>query len=160
MYPTVGSRFLLAMIGTFLATLVILAGAGFAVVAMTVPQPRDPFRAGAFEFDLAPGWWCELEGTEYVCNPPGKAPYSAIAVIATKQRNKDDNLAAYEDHLKQSQQVTDVAGSSTMSVVSYVKRVKLGDAEWIEALHLGSEIPHHPQPYHILQRTPRISAFW
>ena len=59
-----GSRFLVSLLGTFLATLVILIGAGYVITQMTVRQPRDPFRAGSFEFDLAPGWWCELEETE------------------------------------------------------------------------------------------------
>jgi len=26
-----------------------------------VPAMRDVFRTAAFEFDLAPGWWCELD---------------------------------------------------------------------------------------------------
>ena len=132
---------------TLLATVVILAGVGYSITEMTVRKPRDPFRAGSFEFDLAPGWWCELEDTEYVCNPPGKPPYSAIAIIAIKERNRDDNLQAYEDHLKQPQRLDTNARTSTVSVVSYVKRIRLGHAEWVEALHVGSEVPNYDTYY-------------
>jgi hypothetical protein len=136
-------RFLGSALATFLAVVVILAGAGYAAIEMTVRQPRDPFRAGSFEFDLAPGWWCELDGTEYVCIPPVKAPYPAIAIIAIKERNKDDNLQTYEDHLKQSQHLTDGSTSAVLNV----GRVKLGHAEWVESLHRGSEVPNFDTYY-------------
>jgi len=142
-----GSRFLLSLLMTLLATVIILVGAGYAVTRLAVQQPHDPFRTGSFEFDLAPGWWCELEGTEYVCNPPGKPPYSAIAIMAVKERGNDDNLQAYEAHLRQPQAATDQAGDSKLSVVSYVKRVRLGHVEWVEALQLGSEIPNYHTYY-------------
>jgi hypothetical protein len=74
-------------------------------------------------------------------------PYSAIAIIAIKERGADDNLMAYEDHLRQSRQLSDKTGSGGASVVSYVKRVRLGHAEWVEALHLGSEVPNYDTYY-------------
>jgi hypothetical protein len=132
---------------TFVATVAVLATAGYTVVKLTLHQPRDPFRTGAFEFDLAPGWWCETDGATYVCSPPGKPPYAAIVVIAMKERGDVDNRQAYEDFLKQPRQVTDSTGHTTMSVVSYVKHVKLGHTDWIEALHSGSEISNYDTYY-------------
>jgi hypothetical protein len=142
-----GSRFLVSLLGTFLATLVILIGGGYAITQMTVRQPRDPFRTGSFEFDLAPGWWCELEDSEYVCTPPGQPPHPAIAVIAVKERSRGENLQAYEEHLKQPQKVSDRAGGTVLSEVSYVKRSRLGQVEWVEALQLGSEVPNYDTYY-------------
>jgi hypothetical protein len=63
-----GTRFLTTLLIAFLVTAVVLGGAGYTVTRIAVPTPRDVFRALAFEFDLAPGWWCELDETEYVCN--------------------------------------------------------------------------------------------
>jgi hypothetical protein len=143
----VGRLFLIAAIGTFMATVVILAGAGYAITEVSVRQPRDPFRTGSFEFDLASGWWCELEGSEYVCEPPGKPPHATIAIIAIKERGADDNLKAYENHLRQPKPPDGKAGSGTMSVVSWVKRIKLGNAEWVEALHVGSEATNYDTYY-------------
>jgi hypothetical protein len=143
-----GSRFVVSLIGTFLVTLTVLIGAGYAVTQMAVRQPRDPFRAGSFEFDLAPGWWCELSGTEYVCTPAGKAPHAAIAVIAIKERNAQDSLQAYEEHLRNPQRSVD-RGKETnaLSEVRYVRRHKLGTVEWVEALHVGSEIANYHTYY-------------
>src|SRR4051812_49096404 len=93
------TRFLTAFLTCFVATVAILGGAGYLVTRVAVPPPRELFRTGAFEFELAPGWWCELDGTEYVCTPPSKPPHPAIAIIAMKERNGQDNLAAYEKHL-------------------------------------------------------------
>jgi hypothetical protein len=143
----IGSRFLVSAVGSFLVTVAILASAGYAISEMSVRQPGDPFRAGSFEFDLAPGWWCEREKTEYVCNPSGRPPYSAIAIVAIKDRNESDNLKTYEDHLSQPRLVGDGASNKKMSVVSFVKRVKLGHAEWVEALHLGSEVLNYDTYY-------------
>jgi hypothetical protein len=104
-----------------------------------VKQPPDPFRTGSFEFNLAPGWWCDIEGTDYVCNPPGKPPYAAIAIMSIKERGADDTLTAYGNHLSQPKQPADGAIKSSVSEVVYVERIKLGHAEWVEALHRGSE---------------------
>jgi hypothetical protein len=157
-YFAVGRLFLTTAMAAFMATVAILAGAGYAIVEITqsagraithtpTDQPRDLFRTGSFEFNLASGWWCELEGSEYVCDPPGKPPYAAIAIIAIKERGADDNLNAYENHLQQPRRLDGKAGSDAMSVVSWIKRVKLGNEEWVEALHLGSEVPNYDTYY-------------
>ena len=65
-----GSRFLTALLSSFALTLAVLGAAGYAVTVLTVPAPRELLRTAAFEFDLAPGWNCDREGTEWVCHPP------------------------------------------------------------------------------------------
>ena len=62
-------HFLTAALTAFLATVVVLGGGGYLASQLMVPPMRDVFRTAAFEFDLAPGWWCELDGSEYVCSP-------------------------------------------------------------------------------------------
>src|SRR5262245_9951516 len=100
---SVGGRFLISLLTAFLLTLAVLGGLGYAVTQTAVPPTRDVFRSAFFEFDLAPGWWCCLDGGEYVCHPPGKPPHDAIAIMAMKERNDEDNLDAYEAHLRQPQ---------------------------------------------------------
>ena len=139
-------RFICTFAAAFLATVSILGGAGYAVSRMTFSTPRDVFRAGYFEFELSPGWWCELDGTEYICTPPGKPPHEAIAVIAMKERNKDDTLEAYEAHLKQPQK-TGGNDSGALSVVKKFGRRTIGDHVWVESLHSGSEIQNFDTYY-------------
>jgi hypothetical protein len=141
-------RFLVATSITFLITVVVLGGGGYLASQLMVPPMRDVFRTAAFEFDLAPGWWCELDGSEYVCSPPGKPPYEAIAVLAMKERNDQDNLKAYEDHLKQPQPIDNGAGrEKKFSEVREIRRSVIGAHEWVEALHSGSEIPNYDTYY-------------
>jgi hypothetical protein len=142
-----GVRFLLALMIAFLVTLVVLGGAGYAVTRIAVAPARDIFRAAAFEFELASGWWCELDGSEYVCSPAGKPPYSAIAVIAMKERNEKDNLKAYEDHLRQLQQSGGSNGEGKLPEAGSLKRRTIGSQEWVEAGLSGSELPNFETYY-------------
>ena len=137
-----GSRFLAWLLVTAIATLAGLAGIGFLVTKLSVSPPREKFLTSYFEFDLAPGWRCELDGTEHVCQP-GPPPTNAIIVMAMKKRNDKDNLAAYEAHLKEPQKVVSQDGTERTSEVRYVNRKMLGRHEWVESLHLGSEIPNY-----------------
>jgi hypothetical protein len=145
---SVGSRFLISLLGAFFVTLAVLAGAGYLVAQIGVRAPRDPFRAGSFEFDLAPGWWCERESGTFVCTPPGAPPHAAIAIIAVKERSDQDSLERYEEHLRQAHPpAADANPGGKLSEVRYVKRVTLGHAQWIESLQAGSEIPNYDTYY-------------
>lgn len=138
-----GSRFVASLLTSFLVTLVALASAGYAVTQLFVPQPRDVFRTGFFEFELAPGWECGLDGTEYVCQAPGERQKGAIAVIATKERGPKsmDSLQAYEEHLRSPKRPAIDSDNSTPSTVVRAQRIWLGGKEWVESLHFGSELP-------------------
>lgn len=139
-------HFITSFAASFLLTLALLGGGGYAVTRAALTPPRDVFRTGYFEFQLAPGWWCELDGTEYVCTPPGKPPHEAIAVIAMKERNNQDTLDAYEAHLRQPQK-TGGAESASLSVVKKLERRVIGEHLWVEALHSGSEITNFDTYY-------------
>lgn len=137
-----GSRFLAALVTSFCITLLVLAGAGYAVTELAVSAPRDVFRTGFFEFEIAPGWECSLDGTEYVCQARGAKQKGAIAVIAMKERRQDmDSLDAYEAHLRQPQQFDRSPGSTASpSVIKKVGRIRLAGKDWVEALHFASEL--------------------
>lgn len=149
------SRFWLSFVLSFALTLAALAAVGLAMAKLIVATPREQFFTSYFEFDLAAGWSCGLEGTEYVCNPPGDPPRSAIAVIAMKERSQQDRLDAYETHLRAPQPVTNADGTSTMSEPRFVRRTVLGGKEWVEALHLGSELPDY-QTYYLATTTSNL----
>jgi hypothetical protein len=136
-----GSRFIVWLMAAFLSTLGLLGGIGYAASMIWVAEPRDIYRNPAFEFPLAKGWWCETDGTEDVCYPPGEKPHRAIAVIAIKLRNDQDNLDAYEAHLRAPQPIGAAkAGTPQLSEVRYVRREMLGGRQWVTSLHANSEI--------------------
>ena len=137
-----GSRFVIALLTAFVLTLSVL-GAIYAATRLAMPTPRDRFLTSYFEFDLAPGWSCELDGTEYVCEPAGKPPFPAIAVIAMKERNNKDSLEEYQAHLRAQQPITAKNGETRLSEVREIKRTMLGGKEWVESLHAESELPNY-----------------
>jgi hypothetical protein len=142
-----GTRFFLALLICFAVTAAVLGGAGYGVAELLAPARRELFRGPGFDFELARGWWCELDETEYVCTPPGKPPHEAIAIMAVKERNSQDNLQAYEEHLKKQQGSGDPSNAD-----GQVKHRMLGSQEWVEARLLGSEVPNY-QTYYLATNT-------
>jgi hypothetical protein len=136
-----GARFLIALFASMLLSLAVLGGAGYAVSQLTVPAPREVVRTPSFEFELAPGWQCRREGAETSCYPTDKKPSAAVIIFAVKLRNKDDTLAAYRQHLETPQKRPDTDGSpGSLSTIRFVRQRELGGREWMEALHVDSEL--------------------
>jgi hypothetical protein len=144
----VRARFFVILLTTFFVTAAVLGGAGYGITQILVPAPRELFRGPAFDFELARGWWCELDSGAYVCTPPGKPPYAATAIMAVKERSSSDNLQAYEEHLRKPKALGDPnKGAGQVSEIRYVRRRTLGAHEWVEALHVGSEVPNYETYY-------------
>jgi hypothetical protein len=122
-----------ALTAAVLGVIGLLAAWLFAPAA---PQPR--LITDTFEFTLAPGWTCDLEEGDHVCTK-GKPPHEAIAIITLKRRGPDDNLAAYEEHLR----APKPGNAGTLSTVESVGHVALAGHDWVEAVHLGSEVPNY-----------------
>jgi hypothetical protein len=131
--------FLAAAALSFALTVAGMGGIGLLAARFLAPPPPLPrFIADTFEFTLAPHWICDLEDTEYVCWK-GKPPHEAIAIIAMKRRGPEDNLAAYEKHLR-TQRLGVNDGPSTFIEVN---RRMLAGHEWVEATHLSSEVRNY-----------------
>jgi hypothetical protein len=131
--------FFSTLAATFVATFGGLAVAGFGAALLFAPSTPPPrFISDTFEFNLAPGWACDLEDTDYVCWK-GKPPHDAIAIITRKRRGSDDNLDAYEEHLRTPRTRQDGAQSR----IRIVRRRPLAGYEWVEGVHEGSEVPNY-----------------
>ena len=142
----------------FAATLAGLSGIGLVAGRFLAPsEPLPRFITDTFEFTLAPAWECDLEETEYVCSK-GKPPHEAIAIIAMKRRGKGDNLADYKDYL--SRPKTDQDG--TPSTIRSVTRRPLAGYEWIEAVHVSSEIRNYITIYlaTVTSQVGVLATFW
>lgn len=127
----------------FSATIAALAGAAWLTSWLIAPGPPPKrFITDIFELDLAPGWSCDLDETEYVCRK-GRPPTASIAIIAMKRRNAEDNLDAYEDHLRHPQANPD----GTVPELRSLKRRRLVNHEWVEGVQLSSEIANYVTVY-------------
>jgi hypothetical protein len=138
------ASFFIAAGAAFVVTLAaltpfILGGAGLLPTKLIVARPPR-FITDTFEFVLEPGWSCDLEDAEHVCTK-GKPPNDVIAIIALKRRGPEDNLTAYENHLR------DPNWGLPDSRILSVERRSLAGSEWIEGVRDSSEVRNYTTIY-------------
>ncbi len=98
--------------------------------------------------DLPIGWECTLEGTEYICQSTiEERKKEAIFVFAAKMRAKSDSLEYYKAYLKKRKSLKLPTGERVVSEPKYVKLSKINSQDWVDALHLSSEIPGYYTRY-------------
>ncbi|MBF0206027.1 MAG: hypothetical protein HQK53_03980 [Oligoflexia bacterium] len=94
------------------------------------------------EFELPPGWECALEGSEWVCQSDNvDRKKEAIIILVAKIRGEQDTLEQYLAYLKQTKTYTLPGGRAQVSEPKYAKQAGINDHQWIDALHLASEVP-------------------
>jgi hypothetical protein len=94
------------------------------------------------EFELPPQWQCNLEGAEWVCQSSDPAKKKdAIIVLAAKLKGDQDSLDQYTSYLKAAKSWTSVQGRAVKSEPKYVKNAVINGENWVDALHMESEIP-------------------
>jgi hypothetical protein len=122
-----------------MATLVVIGGLGWLVSRMLVTPPPNRLVTDTFQMDLADGWTCQVGGIAWTC-VPAIGDKSAVAIMAMKYRAPEDNPEAFTEYLRTPKPMTMQDGSTQLSKVEYVKVSRIGDHDWVDALHLGSEI--------------------
>jgi len=99
-------------------------------------------------FELPDRWECHLEGTEWVCNSQLKGnSREAIIVLTAKEVDPKDTFEAYETHLKIARTVPGPKSQPLKSEVKHVRRRQIAGHEWVDAMHLSSEIPGYYTRY-------------
>ena len=94
------------------------------------------------EFELPNGWVCSLEGTEWVCQSENKdRQKEAIIILAAKIRGEQDSLDGYTTYLKAPKSFTLPGGKSQVSEAKYTKMENINNQQWVDSLHLASEVP-------------------
>jgi len=94
------------------------------------------------EFELPSGWECALEGSEYVCQSDNKdRQKESIIILAAKIRGEQDTLDEYMAYLKKAKDYSLPGGKRQISEPKNVKLSNINDQQWVDALHLASEVP-------------------
>lgn len=94
------------------------------------------------EFELPPGWECALEGSEYVCQSENAdRKKESIIILAAKIRGEQDSLDEYMAYLKKTKEYNLPGGKKQVSEPKNTKMSKVNDHQWVDALHLASEVP-------------------
>lgn len=114
-----------------------------AALFVTLGASAKTFKTQFIKIDLPPNWDCRQEEIDWVCQPDNLAERSeAILVVVTKSVNEvDDTLDKYEEELKKERDMRDLLGNAYKSQIKYVRRREIQKWPWVDALHLGSEIP-------------------
>ncbi len=115
----------------------------FLVFLLSTVSFGKSFQTDFLRFNLPEGWSCVKEEIDWVCQPDSlKQRSEALMVVVVKAVNEiDDTLEKYESILKETRELRDLAQKEYTSQVKYVSRKKIKDREWVDSLHLGSEIP-------------------
>ncbi len=118
----------------------ILASALFLIFSQI--SLADKFANQFVEFELPPLWQCSLEGAEWVCQSKVETKKrDAIIVLAAKLKGDQDSLDQYLAYVKNPKTYTSIQGKSVTSEHKYSKTMDINGHPWVDALHLGSEIP-------------------
>jgi hypothetical protein len=93
-------------------------------------------------FVLPVGWSCVIEGAEYVCQSENKdRQKEAIIILAAKLRGDQDTLDEYKKYLDEKKSYQIPGGSKQISDPKYTKLINKNSWQWVDSLHLASEVP-------------------
>lgn len=99
------------------------------------------FENSYISFELPERWSCEQIDLQWACSPDDpRNKTQAIIVIAAKVAGPEDNLQAFEAHLKRPKMLTTTEGTPVPSKVMHAKPRRIGNQVWVEGLHLSSEV--------------------
>lgn len=94
------------------------------------------------EFELPPQWECALEGSEYVCQSENaERKKEAIIILAAKIRGEQDSIDEYMAYLKKTKEYNLPGGKKQISEPKNTKMTTIAAHQWVDALHLASEVP-------------------
>jgi hypothetical protein len=114
----------------------------FLLILWGARSEAKPFSSKYCEFELPPGWECALEGTEWVCQSENAdRKKESIIILAAKIRGEQDGLDQYMAYLKKSKEYSLPGGKKQISEPKSTKMSKVNDHQWVDALHLASEVP-------------------
>jgi hypothetical protein len=112
------------------------------VMLVAVPIHAKRFASKYCEFELPSGWECALESSEYVCQSENAdRKKESIIILAAKIRGEQDNLDEYMAYLKKPKEYSLPGGKKQISEAKNTKLTKINDQQWVDALHLASEVP-------------------
>lgn len=113
-----------------------------ALILSITNSTAKTFTSQFTEFELPNGWECALEGSEWVCQSENKErKKEAIIILAAKFRGEQDTLDAYQAYLKEAKTFQLPGGKSQVSEPKSITVRRINNHQWVDALHLASEVP-------------------
>jgi hypothetical protein len=116
----------------------------FCTLLFMTATPAKQFANSYCSFWVPEDWECKLEETEYICRPSGDSIESkeVLLILTAKFEGPQDSLMQYRDYLER-----DRDGDGPARVLKPPRIIQLGERQWIDATHEGSEIPNYLTRY-------------
>lgn len=112
------------------------------MVVLSAEVLAKTFSSKYAQFELPSGWECALEGSEYVCQSENAdRKKESIIILAAKIRGEQDSLDEYMAYLKKAKEYNLPGGKKQVSEPKNVNMNKINGHDWVDALHLASEVP-------------------
>lgn len=106
------------------------------------------FKNNYVSFYLPDQWKCYREGTEWICRSQSKdKAKQAVIILTAKEVGPKDTYTNYYEHLKSPRELITKKGSKIKSKTVHLKKVRVAGQEWIDGMHLGSEVPNYYTRY-------------
>lgn len=108
----------------------------------TLSSGAKEFSNRYLQFTLPNGWECNAEGSDWVCqslNPQRKK--EAIIIMTAKIAGEQDGLRQYQKYLKKPKTFTIPGGQGQTSDPRVTAVKSYNGKQWVDALHLASEVP-------------------
>lgn len=107
------------------------------------------FTNAYISFNMPDMWNCALEQTEWVCRSTrNEEVKEAIIILTAKEVGPTDSYQNYRGHLNSPIAAQARAGQTTNSQIIYAaKDLKINNQDWLDGLHLGSEVPNYYTRY-------------
>ena len=100
------------------------------------------FSNNYIEFELPNGWSCNKSGLDWYCQSLNQErKKEAIIILVGKGRLEEDNLKNYTKYLKKKKSWALPSGKIQISDPKYVSKRMINQTEWVDSLHLASEVP-------------------
>jgi hypothetical protein len=120
------------------------------LLALRASARADVFHSSYLSFVLPPGWKCNLEGEEWVCEDQSEGKQkTAIIILTAKEQGSEDRLDLYEDHLSTAKPLMDAKGMPTgrSSTLEFVRRETIDNKVWVHGRQFESEVPNYYTDY-------------
>lgn len=128
------------------------------------PAQSKVFKNSYIQFELPNQWGCNLQDTAWICRYQQpvqciKKPKSkdclesaqktkeAVIILSAREVGTIDTLDNYLNNLKEPRIFKKNGIQSTQSQVIHAKSVQVAQDNWIDGMHLGSELPHYYTRY-------------
>lgn len=118
--------------------------ASLSLILLSFSAHAKVFRNAYISFEMPETWKCNLEQTEWVCrSEQNKESKEAIIILTAKEVGPTDTFPLYETHLNTPITINAKGVSQSSKVVYKAKTVQINDQNWIDSLHMSSEVPNY-----------------